>query len=300
MLREHAGHRVLPGGQRRPGHRQEHLLQRPLHGRHLEHVDPGGDQLPGQLRDQPAGSACTCSASPATTSTASSPATRIATASARSSGSARSSTAVAPRSSATVALGQQPAAGDHADPVADLLHLGRAGGWRAARSARRRRGRPAAPACRPCRPGRGRWSARRAPAGRGRPAARRPRRGAASCRASTACTGRRPGRRRSTRSSTRVDPAVVQAAVAGQHPQVVPAGEVGVEARALDQRADPGDRAGSPGGSPSTVAAPAVGRTRPSSIRSVVVLPAPFGPRKPYTSPRRTVRLTASTASRSP
>ena len=45
---------------------------------------------------------------------------------------------------------------------------------------------------------------------------------------------------------------------------------------------------------------PPVGRTRPSSIRSVVVLPAPFGPRKPYTSPRAPVRLTPSTASRSP
>src|SRR3954447_13548141 len=48
------------------------------------------------------------------------------------------------------------------------------------------------------------------------------------------------------------------------------------------------------------MAAPALGRTRPSSIRSVVVLPAPLGPRKPYTSPRRTVRSTASTAVRGP
>src|SRR5690606_17838608 len=43
-----------------------------------------------------------------------------------------------------------------------------------------------------------------------------------------------------------------------------------------------------------------VGRTRPSSMRSVVVLPAPLGPRKPYTSPRRTVRLTSLTANWSP
>ena len=32
---------------------------------------------------------------------------------------------------------------------------------------------------------------------------------------------------------------------------------------------------------PRTCAQPTVGRTRPSSIRIVVVLPAPFGPRKP-------------------
>ena len=38
---------------------------------------------------------------------------------------------------------------------------------------------------------------------------------------------------------------------------------------------------GDPAGSPSTVAVPDVGRTSPSSIRSVVVLPAPFGPRNP-------------------
>ena len=39
--------------------------------------------------------------------------------------------------------------------------------------------------------------------------------------------------------------------------------------------------AGDPAASPSTVAVPEVGRTSPSSMRSVVVLPAPFGPRKP-------------------
>src|SRR5262245_14706122 len=35
-------------------------------------------------------------------------------------------------------------------------------------------------------------------------------------------------------------------------------------------------------------------------MRRVVVFPAPLGPRNPYTSPRRTVRLTASTAVRRP
>src|SRR2546430_15780669 len=36
---------------------------------------------------------------------------------------------------------------------------------------------------------------------------------------------------------------------------------------------------------PSTRASPLVGYSRPESIFSVVVLPAPFGPRKPTTSP---------------
>ena len=37
-----------------------------------------------------------------------------------------------------------------------------------------------------------------------------------------------------------------------------------------------------------TVAVPAVARTRPRMIRSVVVLPAQFGPRKPVIVPSRT------------
>ena len=49
-------------------------------------------------------------------------------------------------------------------------------------------------------------------------------------------------------------------------------------------------------GRPRTVAEPAVGRTRPSTIRIVVLLPAPFGPRKPVTRPGRTSKLRSSTA----
>src|SRR2546427_4220669 len=41
---------------------------------------------------------------------------------------------------------------------------------------------------------------------------------------------------------------------------------------------------------------PEVGRMRPTSIRRVVVFPAPLGPRKPYTSPRLTLISTESTA----
>ena len=58
--------------------------------------------------------------------------------------------------------------------------------------------------------------------------------------------------------------------------------------------------AGSPGGLPRTVAVPLVGRIRPRSIRSVVVLPAPFGPSSPNTSPRRTVNEIPRTAACSP
>src|SRR4051812_12135093 len=48
------------------------------------------------------------------------------------------------------------------------------------------------------------------------------------------------------------------------------------------------------------VASPPVGATRPSSIRRVVVLPAPLGPRKPVTRPGSTVKDRSLTAARSP
>src|SRR6476661_3487190 len=48
------------------------------------------------------------------------------------------------------------------------------------------------------------------------------------------------------------------------------------------------------------VAVPAVGRTRPSSMRSVVVLPLPFGPRKPVIRPDSTVKVSSSTAVKVP
>src|SRR5687767_10052891 len=51
---------------------------------------------------------------------------------------------------------------------------------------------------------------------------------------------------------------------------------------------------------PATRASPDVGASRPFSILIVVVLPAPFGPRKPNTSPVRTLKLTPSTAVKSP
>src|SRR5262245_6634351 len=48
------------------------------------------------------------------------------------------------------------------------------------------------------------------------------------------------------------------------------------------------------------VTLPVVGGISPPIIRSVVVLPAPLGPRRPKTSPPATSKLTSSTATRSP
>src|ERR1700684_1279112 len=51
---------------------------------------------------------------------------------------------------------------------------------------------------------------------------------------------------------------------------------------------------------PRIVPLPDVGRTRPSSIRIVVVLPAPFGPTKPQTDPEGMASARPSTTVRSP
>ena len=48
------------------------------------------------------------------------------------------------------------------------------------------------------------------------------------------------------------------------------------------------------------VAEPEDGRTRPSNILSVVVFPAPLGPKKPVIRPGATVKLRSSTAVKSP
>ena len=73
-----------------------------------------------------------------------------------------------------------------------------------------------------------------------------------------------------------------------------------VEARGLqlhaDARADLRARC-APRSGREIVISPASGRVSPSIISSVVVLPAPFGPRRPKTSPEATVRSTPATAS---
>ena len=53
-------------------------------------------------------------------------------------------------------------------------------------------------------------------------------------------------------------------------------------------------------GSPSTCTRPDVGSRSPSSIASVVVFPAPLGPRNPTISPARTWNERSSTTTRAP
>src|SRR5438105_7086122 len=53
-------------------------------------------------------------------------------------------------------------------------------------------------------------------------------------------------------------------------------------------------------GIPATSAVPAVGRTNVENNRTVVVFPAPLGPRKPNTSPAATSKVTSSMAGREP
>src|SRR4030065_206952 len=52
--------------------------------------------------------------------------------------------------------------------------------------------------------------------------------------------------------------------------------------------------------SPAPAPSPPVGESRPHSMRIVVDFPAPFGPRKPKTSPFRTSKLTRLTAMNAP
>jgi len=61
------------------------------------------------------------------------------------------------------------------------------------------------------------------------------------------------------------------------------------EAEELGQVADPASRLPIARGAPTASASPALGRARPRSSFTVVVVPAPFGPRNPKTSPRSTV-----------
>src|SRR5687768_11562229 len=55
-----------------------------------------------------------------------------------------------------------------------------------------------------------------------------------------------------------------------------------------------------PSGAPSSEALPLVGSTSPSSIFTDVVLPAPFGPRNPNTSPRGMCSESSETATFEP
>ena len=79
--------------------------------------------------------------------------------------------------------------------------------------------------------------------------------------------------------------------------------EVGIEVVLLGTDPDPppSPRAGCLETSrPRTVALPAVTGVKHETMRTVVVLPAPFGPRKPTHSPGPIAKSIASTAVRSP
>ena len=165
-----------------------------------------------------------------------------------------------------------------------------------------RAGRAAARGSPGCPAGRARWSARRARAGRG--ARSRAPASPSRCRMPREYlpTGRRPTSASPTCSSA--------ASTLPRRPRPLP----GPAASSASRLARPDSRAWWAGpsmsaptrgstlrrclgmDSPSTSTSPDVASTRPSSIRTVVVLPEPFAPRKPNTSPRRTSRSTPSTA----
>ena len=77
--------------------------------------------------------------------------------------------------------------------------------------------------------------------------------------------------------------------------EVAPPGE-----RAVDDRFLEDDAADPPGGEPATRALPLVGAIVVVSMPMVVDLPAPFGPRRPNTSPAATSKSMLFTASTPP
>ena len=174
----------------------------------------------------------------------------------------------------------EPAAVDDDDVVDGLRDLGEhvaRDEHRAALGGHRRAGSRAASGC-PA--GRGRWRARRGRAPAGRRAASRRARAAGACRASTCPrAGRR--RRRAPRAAAprrramRGSPAIAASARRWLRPRA--ARDARPRPRGSRRRCGRARRARRSGG-PAIVAVPAVGRARPRTMRSVVVLPAPFGP----------------------
>ena len=82
--------------------------------------------------------------------------------------------------------------------------------------------------------------------------------------------------------------------------KVLTPGEVGVEGRGLDDRADTVQGCLKSVGGAEEVEAARGGRTRPSSMLMVVVLPEPLGPSSPKTCPRGTDIDRPSTATMLP
>ena len=254
------------------------------------HGDTGVDQGPGPA---PAwSSAATRTTRWSINSTASSPShSRIATGT-RSRGSPRTSSAVC--RSATVLEPHQLAVVDHTDSVTLLLHLSRAGDWTAARSGPAPRG-PAAAS----RIGASGWVqavGRLVEDEHVRAARASPRDAQALLHAVEYVRNRSARPRRATRPGASVDAtSVAETAVAGQHAQVLPAGQVREEARPLDERPDPGGT-GPPARRRGRGGAGRSGGRGPGASAASWSCRRRSGPRKPYISPRRTVRLTWSTA----
>src|SRR3954470_24016942 len=165
---------------------------------------------------------------------------------------------------------------------------------------RGRRSRAAGRASSACPRGRGRWRARRGSGPRGRRAARGRARGAGACRASTG----RPFAARPPRRDRRVPAAcrrVASARPSSGRTRRAPRGRggrrVAPTGRAGSRRPGQG-WAGRGGGRRRIRAAPRSGSDRPTSIRIVVVLPAPLGPRNPVTVPGSQRNVTSETTVR--
>ena len=90
---------------------------------------------------------------------------------------------------------------------------------------------------------------------------------------------------------------------AGHEPQELGAGELLVDERAVGNEPQlhlGGDRVGARCRRRRSRTVPPVGRRMPAIMRSVVVLPAPFGPRNPNSSPARHVEVDGVTAVKLP
>ena len=184
------------------------------------------------------------------------------------------------------ALLDQPAPADDDEVVGHQRHLRQqvaADEHRACPGGRGARGRRGSSGCPR---GRARWPARRGSPCAGRRAARRRARAAGACRASSRgpCAWRprsaRPGRapRRPARRARRCWPP----ASAGGCDRSGPGGR---SRRRAARRPRTAAGANDSKRLPSNVVVPRSGRSRPSMQRIVVLLPDPFGPRKPVTRP---------------
>ena len=104
--------------------------------------------------------------------------------------------------------------------------------------------------------------------------------------------GLQPGHRDDLAHAFRAD-----AVGRGHGQQVVVGRAAGVDCLRIEQHADLVQRGAMVRVAlPLTVTVPALGRSRPTTIRIVVDLPAPFGPRNPVTRPGSIVQVMSSTA----